>query len=139
MQWAEVGRSGATQGLAVDGDVFDGQGLLNGRHPRSEAGLKGMGLEPIEDTFEGVMRGDAVGQFEKPFEPVAALTTKGLDLLPILSAGNDGTQSNDDDILEQMQAAVCSSGVLQLPEVVGNRQINRSGVQSGGRCSHDSP
>jgi hypothetical protein len=131
MEEAEFGRAGAAPGLAVDGDVLDAQSLLNGLHPVAEAGLKGLWLEPVENPFKGVMRGHAVGQFQEALQPVAAFAAKGFDLLPVLRTGNAGAESDNDDVLQQVQAAVCPLGVFQLAEEPGDRQIESLGVRRG--------
>src|SRR5436190_12901531 len=102
VQRAKFSRSGAAHGLAIDSHVLDAQALLNRLDPTSKTCLEGVRLETIENTFKGVMRRDAVGQFQKAFQPVMPLTGKGLDVLPVLGTSNDRTQGNDNDVLQQM-------------------------------------
>jgi hypothetical protein len=100
VQRAELGRAGAAQRLTIDGDVLDLERSTDGFHPVAETGLEGLGAETLEDSFERVMRRNAVGQLQKAAQPILTLTAKGLDLLPILGISDDGTQRNDNDILQ---------------------------------------
>ena len=65
-----------------------------------------------------------LGNSRKPSQPVAAFAAEGLDLLPVLGAGDDGTQGDDDDVLQVMQAAVGRRGSFSLAKYLG---IDRSG------------
>lgn len=60
VQRPELCRTGATQGLAVDGYMLDSQSATDGLHPFPKASLECLGLEPIKDALEGFVRGDAV-------------------------------------------------------------------------------
>ena len=66
-------RAGAAQGLAVDGHVLDPQRRADGLHPLAETGLERLGLEAVEDAFEGVVGRDAVGQLQE-----AAAASRGV-------------------------------------------------------------
>ena len=92
VQGAEFVGAGATQGLAVNGDMLDLECLGEGSDPMLEAAVKRLGIDAVEDAFEGVVRGNAVGKFEKAAQPIETLFAEGFDLLPILGAAQDGTQ-----------------------------------------------
>ena len=138
VQRPELCRTGATQGLAVDGYMLDPQSGTDGLHPFPKASLERLGLEPIEDTLEGVVRGDAVGQLQEGAQPVAAFASEGHDLLPILGPGDDRAQSDDDDVLQAVQAPVGSPGVLELGKECGDRQIGLL-LRKLGKRGHRSP
>jgi hypothetical protein len=74
--------------------------------------VEGLGSEPVEDAFTGVVRGDAVRQAQQAFQPIVALTAEGLNLLPILGAGDDGAERDHENILQQVQPSVGPAGVL---------------------------
>jgi hypothetical protein len=102
MERPELGRARTTQRFAVDGRVLDPQSLLDRLHPVPEADLERLRLEPVEDALEGVMRGDAVGQLQETLQPVATLAAERLDVLPVLGAGDDGAEGDDEDVLQPM-------------------------------------
>src|SRR5271168_5083514 len=112
MERPKLGRARAAQRLAVDGHVLDPQGFLDRLNPVSETGLEDRGVEPVEDALEGVVRGDAVGQLEEPLQPVATLASKGLDVLPVLGAGDDGAERDDQDVLQPMETPMSPSRIL---------------------------
>ncbi len=66
--------------------------------PTEQGGLQGLRLEAVEDTFEGVVRGDAVGQFQEATQPVLSAASEGLDVGPRVGAGDDGADGEDEDV-----------------------------------------
>jgi hypothetical protein len=72
VQHRQAADTGAAQRFAVDGDLAQAQGFVQGLHPGAEAGLERLRIEPIEDALQGVVGRDTVGQTEKLFEPVVA-------------------------------------------------------------------
>jgi hypothetical protein len=68
--------------------------------------LEGLRVECVEDAFKGVMRGDSVGQFDKGFQPVDSIVSKGFDALPVVGVGDDGADGDGDDIEQEMLATV---------------------------------
>src|SRR5262245_42346487 len=101
----------------------DPQRRADGLHPLPETRLERLGPEAVEDALEGVMRRDAVGQRQEAPQPACALTAECLDLLPVLGAGDDGAQSDDEDILQAVEPPVAPPRVFQLAEVPGDRQV----------------
>jgi hypothetical protein len=85
---------------------------VDGLHPGPEGGLEGLRVQSVEDTLEGVMGRDAVGQRQKALQPNASLAAKGFNLLPVLRTGDDRTRSDHDDILQPMELAMSPSWVL---------------------------
>ena len=97
----------------VDGDLGHLQVDTESRDPGPEAGLEGLGIETVEDAFEGVMRGNTVGQGQEAVQPGAPALTEGGDLLPVISATEDGTDGDDDDVEQEVQAAVSPARVFE--------------------------
>ena len=105
------------QRLAVDGDVVDLQRAAGGLDPAQQAALEGHGVEAVEEALEGVVRRGIVGQIEETRQPVPALAAEGFDLLPGVGIGDDGAQSDDDDVEEAVALAVLAAGILEGAEV----------------------
>src|SRR6185295_11541277 len=123
---------GTSQGLAIDGDPFDPQTFTQGVDPALEAHLEGCGVQQAEEAAEGVVRGDAVGQTQESLEPV--LLGKAIlgDIHPAFGSADDGTDSDDDDIHEVVQACAVDPWIFEGCEVALNRQ-------SGVAASHPVP
>src|SRR5438309_2180972 len=83
--------AGVAQGFAVDGDVPDAQRLGESFYPLVEARLERLGIDAVEDAFQRVVGGKAVGQTEKLLEPGTTATGKGGDLLPVVGPGDHST------------------------------------------------
>jgi hypothetical protein len=92
--------------------MLDPQSAAEGLYPLPETGLERLRLDPVEDAFEGVVRGNTIGQLQEAPQPVAPFTPEGFNLLPVLGAGYDSTEGNNDDILQIVQAAVTPTRVL---------------------------
>src|SRR6185437_293963 len=75
--------------------------------------LQGQGVEAVEDPPEGVVRGDAVGQFQEASEPIFATTGKGGDVVPGVRPADDGTESHGEDVEEQVAFAAVKARVLE--------------------------
>src|ERR1043165_8322336 len=89
---------GAAQGLAVDGNQAAIGRLDEGADPVEEALAEGGGVQAGEDPAEGVVGGDAVGQFQESLEPGELVVAVLLDIDPGVGAGDDGTDGEGDDI-----------------------------------------
>lgn len=123
MQRAGAGGAveGVTQRLAVDGHQLATGGGLQGLDPAREAALEGLRVEESEDAAEGVATGDAVGQRQQCFEPVAFLAAAGGDLDLIVAAVDDSTDGDGDEVEESMQAAALAAWSGQEREVGKDR------------------
>jgi hypothetical protein len=55
------GVPGATQSLAIDGNVFQAQSLSQGFDPLAKTGLEGLRVQAVEDPLQGIVGGQAVG------------------------------------------------------------------------------
>ena len=76
-----------------------------------------MRVKPIEEARKGVMRGNAVWQFKKRREPFLFCMTKFLHILPAISTADDGTDSNSNDVNEQVTLAAVDPRVSQFGKV----------------------
>jgi hypothetical protein len=62
--------AGAAQSFSIDGKGFSLKRCGKLPHPAGEEVREPLGIEPGEETAEGVVGGDAVGQFQEFLEPV---------------------------------------------------------------------
>src|SRR4051812_19570627 len=79
---------GPPQGLAVDGDdrALRRLGRLPGAsEPIDQAGLQRLWADGLKDAPEGVVRGDAVGEFEEAAEEVLLEPGELLDLNEVIA------------------------------------------------------
>jgi hypothetical protein len=92
--------SPAIHGLAVVSDqaTFGGFGQSFG--PAAEAALEGLRTEEGEDSAEGAVRRDAVGQFGQAGEPVGLVVAADLDLDPAVVLVDDGADGQGDEVPE---------------------------------------
>jgi hypothetical protein len=81
---------GTAQGFTIDGDGFPLKrgGKLSG--PTGEEVMESLGIELGEETAEGVVGGDAVGQFQEFLQPVklgpAVFSHLGQESAPLVRA-----------------------------------------------------
>ena len=114
---------GASQRLAVDGDDLPLGRLVQGLDPAEEALLELVGVEPLEEAAEGVVRGDAVGQVQEGPQPVELGVAEVLDVVPGVGPGDDRTDGDGDDVEEFVEAGAVDAGVGQVGEVVGDGEF----------------
>ena len=69
-------------------------------HPGGEAPLERVGAQRREDAAEGVVAGDAAGQVQEGAEPRQLAAGEHLDLGPPAGAADDGTDGQDDDVVQ---------------------------------------
>ena len=114
---------GAAQRLAVDGDDLALGGLVQRLDPAEEAPLELLGVEPLEEAAEGVMRGDAVGQVQEGAQPGELGVAEVLDVIPGVGPGDDGADGDGDDIEQFVEPGAVDAGVGQPGEVVGDGEF----------------
>src|SRR5229473_3316860 len=78
---------------------------------------KGSGIDHCEDTFEGVLRRNAPGKFQEPFEPVGMRGAKVHDLSPGIAIGYDTAKGNGNDVDQAMFGALAYPRVFEASEV----------------------
>ena len=107
---------GSAKGFSIDGDGFTVEGLGYILHPLSKERLKAFGIDPCEETAEGVVGRDTVGQFKEFFEPCDFGVAELGDLCPGVGAADDGAKRDQEYVVEAM-ASVVTSGVLDAVEM----------------------
>jgi len=107
-----------TQRFAVDGNVLEAQSSTNLVQPAQQGGLQGLGLEPIEDPLKGVVRGNAVGQFQEALQPIPAFASEGFAVGPGIGAGEDSADGDGEDVAQQVPFAAVDTGVLETAKVL---------------------
>ena len=91
--------------------------------PAEEAPLELVGVEPLEEAAEGVMRGDAVGQAQEGLQPGDLGVAEVLDVIPGLGPGDDGADGDGDDVEEFMEPGAVDAGVGQLGEMMSDGEF----------------
>lgn len=107
-----------TQGFAIDGYVPYAQEDADLVQPTQQGGLQGLGLETIEEAIEGVVRGNAVGQFQEALQPVPTLVPEGFDVGSGVGAGDDGADGDGEDVAQEMTFAAVDAGVFETANVL---------------------
>src|SRR5215469_7700642 len=79
---------GAARRLSIDGDLLGGQDRVDGLDPREETGLKLLWVQSCKDAAKGIMRGNAIGQIQKPLQPGSFRFAKFFDLYPGVGSTN---------------------------------------------------
>ena len=107
----------AAQGLAVEGDDFTGQRPAEPLRPGREGFGELRGIQGGEDPPEGVVAGDAVGQFEQAAQPRPLGFAKLLHLREALRAAEQRADRDDQDVTERMALGTLDARVGELGEV----------------------
>jgi hypothetical protein len=108
---------GVTQRLAVDRDHL-ALGRLGYRpHPAQKTRLKLHGVKQAKDPIEGVVRGNAPGQFQKLLEPFVPRLSKVLDGRKTLGPAEHGTHGDDQNVAQLM------TPVTRNPRIGQNRKV----------------
>ena len=110
---------GTAQPFAVNGDELALGHLEYRAHPGKEAFLELLGAQPCEDVAEGVVRGDAVGEFHKAPEPLDLGFAELLDFDPVVGAADDGTDGDGEDVDELMVLVTLNAWVIEGGKAVG--------------------
>src|SRR5205814_6413128 len=108
--------------------------LTGRRDPGTETALKGNGVQTVEETLEGIVRWDAVGQSEEASQPRLPTLGPGNDFRPGIGATQDGADGDHDDVQEQVQTPMGTARVFQLAEVSFEGEGQRD--RAGGKCRH---
>jgi len=91
-------------------------------HPLSKKRLKAFGIDHSEETAEGIVGRDTVGQFKEFFEPCDFGVAELSDLCPAVGAADDGAKRNHQDVVEAV-ASVVTSGMLDAVEMFAKGSI----------------
>src|SRR5262249_23767385 len=102
------------QRFAVNGNVLEAHPIPDLLDPTHKAVLKGARIQLIEDTPEGVRRGDAMRQLQEPPEPRCALLGKQDNVTPAIAIGYDPADSEHQDVHQQMIRASFDTRIHHL-------------------------
>ena len=100
-----------SQGLAINGHHFSLDQLAHRSHPLAETGSKLFRVQHAEYPTKGVVRGNPVGQLQKPVKPFPLGLAKLLDLHPVVCSTEDGAQGYHDDVQQLVQLGTSPSGI----------------------------
>ncbi len=104
--------AGAPQRLAVDGDVPEaGDRVAPLGQPAAEALGKHLGVERAEDAIDGVVTGNAVGQFQESFQPSLATLRKGMDGLETGGPADQADDGDEEDVIDAVFSGAMDAGV----------------------------
>ena len=105
---------------AVDGRHFPWQQLGHRSGPLHETPLELLRVQPGEDLAESVVGRDAVGQFQEGPEPLFLALAGQFHVDPGVSAADDRTNCDGNDVQQLMPLAAVHPGVIQPFEIVHN-------------------
>ena len=112
-----IGPSGR---LAVNSHHLARQQLGDGLGPGYEAILQLHWVQPGEDGAEGVVRGDAVGQFQEGLKPLALALAEEFDVNPGISPTDGGANGDGQDVHQVVMPGALHSWVVQVSEMIEN-------------------
>ena len=118
MHGAAIRSAAAAQGLAIEGDDLAGQHRAQALGPGGEGLGELRGIEQGEDPPEGVVAGDAVGQFEQAAQPLALGFAELLHLRKAFRTAEQRADGNDQDVPERMAFGALDARVAELTEVI---------------------
>jgi len=107
---------GTAQGFTVDGDRFAGEGFAEVLYPSGKEALKACGIDLGEEPAEGIMGGDAIGQFEEFFKLSGFGAAEFSHVGPGVRPTDDGAQRDHEHVVEVVTDIVVS-GVLNKVKV----------------------
>ena len=123
----------APERFAVDGDVFEAEGLAQFVHPTAETRGEDLGIQSAEDSINRIVARDAIGQFEEALEPVLPPFGKGFDRLEGLGSANHGTQGDHQNVIEPMLAGPHHAGIGQFGKMLGERPAGHARILQDSR------
>ena len=77
----------ATQRLAIDGDQLAAGRFVNRLRPLKQTGCELFPAQQAEDAPKRIVRGNALGQFQKCFEPIVPEFAEGFQIRPATPDG----------------------------------------------------
>jgi hypothetical protein len=104
--------------LAVDRYDLPVKGNAQRMDPRHETRLESIWVDQHEHTSEGIMRGNAIWQFEKRLEPRKLAAPIKSDIVPAFRTGDDGTHRNHQNVDKAMFHLASTARVFNAAQVV---------------------
>lgn len=117
------------QRLPVDGDDLGRKALAQAARPVHETFRELPRVEQGEDAAEGIMAGDAIGQFEKARQPFAFGFSEALKLDKVLRPAEQRADCNHQDVMKAM-------GLGALDPWVGDEREVKAKAFWGGFVGH---
>lgn len=118
------------QRLAIDGDDFACRLLGQRLHPAHEAAGEGVRADGCQDAAEGVARRRAMLEVEPLAEPVGFSASERGDVIPALSAGDDGTEGDHEQVIEPVSLALVASWIIEVVKIVCEAGLRHSAAES---------
>src|ERR1700719_3907447 len=103
--------------LLISGTPSRTQSLADGLYPATQASGKDLRVEPVEDTFQRVVRRDAARQAQEAPKPCGTLFGKKIDILPGVTVGDHATAGNDNDVQQAMVFSAADARVAKAGKV----------------------
>jgi hypothetical protein len=98
--------------------------------PIQKAASERLRIQEIKNPFECIVGRNAIGQWQKAFQPRTMAFAKRNDIRPSIGVANDGTNGDGNNIQQFVSATPTQAGITQGPEMFFQR--NRGNA-------HDSP
>ena len=88
----------ATQCLPVDGDQFAAGRFVKGLRPLKQTRCEVFPVRQAEDPTKRIVGGNAIGQFQKRFQPRVPRPAKLLNIRPILRPAHHSSKRDRDNV-----------------------------------------
>ena len=111
-------------GLAIQGDEHPLRALGDGLRPVHKTRLKALRMQAGKDAANGIMGGNPMGQSQQGLEPGLLALAKEFHVLEAFSAGQEGADSDDQDIEEVMLLRPRNAGGLSGAKMLDNRRVH---------------
>ena len=102
----------AAQGLPVDGDDLCADGRAQALSPVAKAVGEGLGIKHRKHSAEGIVAGNAAGQFQKAPQPLSAGLAEILEVHKTLGATEHRAQSDQENLTEQVFLGAVHSRIV---------------------------
>jgi len=126
----------AAQGLAVQADLLARKAGQGRPRPAQQHAREDAGGQTARHVAEGVVRGDAVGEFQELPEPSLLFAGEGFHPHPVFDAAQHRAEDDHQDVLERMQLVPGGPpGVGKLGEI--RARVGKHGARAKpGSLSH---
>ncbi len=109
----------ATQRLAIQGHVRAAQGGTQVGQPTLQAHEQGRRIELGKDPAQGIVGGNAVGQFQKTPQEGELGFAEAFDIHPGIGIGHHAAQGQDQHVLQDMPARPFHPWIRKICKVLG--------------------
>ena len=109
---------GASNRLAVYGDHLTCGQLTDRHHPLAEEALEALRVQHRKEPAECVMRGYAVGQVQKPAQPLSLRLAELLDVHPGVGSAHHGADGDHHDVGQAVSLGALHTMIRQDRKLV---------------------